>query len=149
MLTFFIDTNRINARQNLNYMNELEQLSAEGKCSLSMPYHAWKEAETGSNLLRQSKVCEYDFIQPLKNESQRYWYNVIEAIVFPSRARTENEKNDLWILVTAREMNYPIITNDGGSKKQSGGMLGNAQELKKIGVTVVRDLEAVAWVNRA
>ncbi len=128
-------------------MNELEQLAAQGKCSLLMPYSAWKEAETGNNELRKSKTWEYFYIQPIKNESQKYWYDVIETIVFPNGARTENEKNDLWILVTAREMNYPIITNDGNSKKQPGGMLGNVQELKKIGVIVIRDSEAVAWIK--
>lgn len=147
MLYFLIDTNRINSRQKCERMNELERLAVQGKCVLLMPYQAWIEAECGNNLLRRTKVWSYFYIEPIKSESQLYWYGQIEKVVFPFGARSENEKNDVWILVAAREMNYPIVTNDGGSKKQPGGMLGNADELEKLGVIVLRDFEAVESVN--
>jgi len=147
MYTFFLDTNRINAKQGCVHMNELEQLAADGFCELLMPMVSWDEAEAGTDIKRKSKTWNYYFIGITHTEDQEYWYKVIENIVFPDGAKNQNEKNDIWILVTAREMNYPLVTNDGDSKSQRGGILGNRQHLKEIGVDVLRDYEAVALVK--
>ncbi len=129
-------------------MNELEALASQGLCTLLMPKNAWDEAETGTDIKRKEKTWEYFFIEPVQNDSQKFWFNEIEKIVFPNGAKTANEINDIWLLVTAKEMNYPLVTNDGNSKTQPGGLLGNRDRLEKLGVCVLRDYEAVALVKR-
>jgi len=39
-----------------------------------------------------------------------------------------------------------LITSDGGSKRQPGGILGNRQTLRDLGITVMNDGEAVEFV---
>ena len=146
MITFFLDANRINARGKCSYVNQLEELAKCGKCELLMPQVSWNEAEAGDSQDRKNKTWSYYFIGLENNSSQSHWYKKIEEIVFPNGASLKNEINDVWILVTAREMNYPLVTDDGGSKSQPGGMLGNRENLKRIGVTVLRDREAVEMV---
>jgi hypothetical protein len=148
MYMFFLDTNRINARNNSVHMNELEQLASKGLCELLMPKIAWEEAEAGDNINRKEKTWGYYFIGLTFTDSQKYWYEKIERIVFPNGARTQQEINDIWIMVTAREMNYPLVTNDGGSKTQPGGILGNRERLGAIGVNVLLDYEAVALIKK-
>ena len=128
-------------------MNELEALASQGLCTLLMPKNAWDEAEAGTDIKRKEKTWEYFFIEPVRNDSQRFWFNEIEKIVFPDGAKTTNEINDIWILVTAKEMNYPLVTNDGNSKTQPGGLLGNRDRLEKFGVNVLLDYEAVDLVR--
>jgi hypothetical protein len=148
MYTFFIDANRINAKRKCAYMNELEQLASKGLCELYMPKIAWDEAEFGNNINRQKKTWEYYYIGLENTDSQRYWYKQIEKIVFPKGAKKQQEINDIWILVTSREMKFPLVTNDGDSKTQPGGILGNRESLREIDVIVLRDYEAVALVKK-
>ena len=147
MITFFLDANRINAKKKCVHMNELEKLAEQGKCELLMPRPAWEEAEVGNDDRRKHKTWNYFFVGPEKTRRQKYWHQALERIVFPDGAKSPNDENDLWILVTAREMNYPLITNDGDSKRQPGGILGNASALANVGVSVIRDYEAVALVK--
>lgn len=128
-------------------MNELELLASKGLCELLMPKVAWSEAEKGTDILRKEKAWSYYFIGLTGTNSQQYWFKRIENIVFPSGANNQNQINDVWILVTTREMGYPIVTNDGDSKSQSGGMLGNKDQLKALGIKVLRDFEAVKLVK--
>lgn len=146
MITFFLDTNRINARKNCPFMNVLEDIALRGKCELLMPRVAWGEAKIGKNQKRKEKTWSYFYIGLERTKSQKYWYKEVESIIFPSGARTQNEVNDIWILVTAREMNYSLVTNDGASKTQEGGMLGYRIALNKMGINVLRDYEAVEKV---
>jgi hypothetical protein len=128
-------------------MNELEQLASQGLCELHMPKFAWDEAIGGNNMARKEKAWQYFYVGLTNTHSQKCWYREIEKIVFPNGARNKQDIHDLWILVTARESNVPLITNDGASKTQPGGILGNRDRLRKIGVTVLRDYEAVELVK--
>ena len=40
-----------------------------------------------------------------------------------------------------------LITDDGGSKQQPGGILGNRERLSSLGIQVMRDYEAVEFVK--
>lgn len=146
MLTFFIDTNRINSRKKCSHMNSLEELSESCKCEILMPRIAWSEAVKGSDEKRKRKTWSYFYIGLEYTKSQNFWYKKIESIIFPTGANTQNQINDVWILVISREMNYPLITNDGDSNSQKGGILGNKLALNKIGINVIRDYEAVEMV---
>jgi hypothetical protein len=46
-------------------------------------------------------------------------------------------------------MQYPLITDEGDSKSQKGGMLGNRVKLNGIGIQVVRDSEAVEMILKS
>ena len=71
----------------------------------------------------------------------------IEKILFPNGAKNTNEKNDIEIVFNAKKYFCILITNDGDSKSQPKGILGNADILKeKIGVEVMTDKEAVELV---
>ncbi|MDB4304141.1 hypothetical protein N9934_05070 [Desulfosarcina sp.] len=122
-------------------MNELEELASQGLCDLLMPKNAWDEAEAGNNIERKEKTWEYFFIEPTHTDNQKFWFKEIEKIIFPNGARSQNEINDVWILVTVREMRYPLVTNDGESKSQPGGILGNRERLNKVGVITVQCIQ--------
>jgi len=74
----------------------------------------------------------------------------IKKILFPTKkALTKNEENDVIIVLHANQTHSILITNDGGSKRQQNGMLGNKEHLlKEIGVKVMHDSEAVALVEQ-
>ena len=50
-------------------------------------------------------------------------------------------------LFNAQKYGGILVTNDGGSKRQPGGILGNARSLGKLGVRVMRAAEAVRFVR--
>ena len=124
----------------------LREVYAEGKILLSMQKTAYSEAGFGS-LLRQQK-SELYLYEEIINQKQRfeYKYKQIESMVFPNGAKEKNRKNDLEILVYAAITQIPLITNDGASKSQPGGMLGNKVALKKLGIRVFSPSEALAEI---
>lgn len=67
----------------------------------------------------------------------------IEEIVFPNGAKTPNERNDVEIIFNAWKYGRTLITNDGGSRRQPGGILGHKVELKRLDINVVRDIDAI------
>ncbi len=72
----------------------------------------------------------------------------IENILFDDGARTDGERNDVEIVFNAVKYMAILVTNDGGSRRQPGGILGNAVALQReFGVRVMRDTEAVAYVE--
>ena len=66
--------------------------------------------------------------------------------MFPDGVKDENQRNDVIIVCEAIKYNAILVTNDGGSKKQPGGILGNAHKLKNY-VQIMRDTEAVDFIN--
>ena len=59
-----------------------------------------------------------------------------------------NEENDVLIILHAKQNHCILVTNDGGSKRQPKGMLGNNERLlNEIGVKVMSDTEAVELVE--
>ena len=139
-----LDANRINARQKDSFVNQLEKWHDEQVIFLEMPRDAYDEAGHGSKE-REEKADEYTWVSISDttggaSEIQRR----IEAIVFPHGASTENQKNDVRILFTASQLNATLITADGGSRTQPGGMLGNAGALTALGINVLSAKDAVA-----
>lgn len=53
------------------------------------------------------------------------------------------------MVFNARKYDAVLVTADGASKSQPGGILGNRDALKKLGITVMTDVEAVALVDGA
>jgi len=149
-LRFQIDTNRINARQGLPSMNQLEIWARNGVIELEISERALQEAMIGNNTERTAKAIDHIFSMTYAdtNNEQNRLRN-IQQILFPGGVKDRNQKNDVEIVFNAGKYCYTLITNDGGSKSQPGGILGNAYNLKKqLDIDVVSDSEAVNLVQR-
>ena len=149
-LMFHIDTNRINARQILDNMNRFETWGNNGVILLEKSEKTLHEASAGSDIRRKKKAIEGFFSMTYadtpeeKNKLLR-----IEEILFPNGAKNENQKNDVEIVFNAGKYCRYLVTNDGGSKNQPGGMLGNAERLKQeMDIKVMTDEDAVALVEK-
>lgn len=74
-------------------------------------------------------------------------YKQVSGIVFPNGVKDQNQSNDVKIICHASHYQAILITNDGGSKKQPGGILGNAKNLKNI-ATIYSPTEAVDFIRK-
>ena len=146
-LNFQLDTNRINSRGKLENMNRLEYWDKRNIISILYSDTMIDEAIADNDVLRTEKAWSDVFT---KTSDDAHLHHVmlrqIESIVFPNGAKTQNERNDVQIVFTAWKYGRTLITNDGGSKRQPGGILGNQETLRKLGIKVTSDDEAVKLV---
>jgi len=145
---FHLDANRINARQDDRSMNKLEQWKADGVIRLLMSDTAYDEAGRDS-ALRLQKTRDYTWIK--YNTVDGADFDVqrrIEKVLFPRGAQNQNQRNDVDILFKAERLQHVLITSDGGSKRQPGGMLGNASELARLGVLVLSAEAAISQIKQ-
>jgi hypothetical protein len=149
-LMFHLDTNRINAKQNLEHMNRLEQWAANDVIMLDMAEVALNEAMAGGNAQRAAKALNSIYSETFASTSQeRQMLATIERILFPEGADDQNKRNDVEIVFNAAKYCRILVTADGDSRTQPRGILGNAGSLKKaVGVEIMRDAEAVERVER-
>lgn len=144
---FHIDTNLINARGKLDTMNQIEKWAEEGLIPVEMSGVSFKEAQAGGNSARTKKALSQIFTLTDVNINPNYHkYRKIEAALFPEGAKTENEHNDIKIVYEAAHYEAILITSDGGSRTQPGGLLGNRDKLKGM-VKILSDSEAVAFIR--
>lgn len=144
--TYQLDANRINARQKDCYVNQLEKWYKADVIFLEMARVAYQEAGLGSRV-RSSKADEYTWMST--NDclgGEREFRGKIERILFPNGAKNQNQRNDVWILFTAQRSGATLVTADGRSRSQSGGMLGNAQLLANLGIKVMSAQAAVTEI---
>jgi hypothetical protein len=150
-LRFHIDTNRINARQNLPYMNQLEKWSIDDVIILDMSEQAYDEARSGSKNIknRLKKTAEYIFMRA--NDvfgGEEGFRDKMRLLLFDSTSLNKGEEMDVRILFCAKMAGAILITDEGASKQQRGGMLGHAKELSSLyGIEVMRDDAAVQRVR--
>jgi hypothetical protein len=71
----------------------------------------------------------------------------IKEVLFPNGIKSINEKNDVEIVFNAWKYDRILVTDDGGSKKQPGGILGSRDKLAALGIKILRDYEAVELVK--
>lgn len=144
---FHIDTNLINARGKLSTMNQIEKWASDEVILVNMSGVSFNEAQAGKSPERTRKALTHiftftdetiDFNDPM--------YRNVEATLFPQGIKCENERNDVKIVYEAAYYHAILITLDGGSRKQPGGILGNRDKLKDI-VKILRDTEAVAFIH--
>jgi hypothetical protein len=147
-LEFYIDTNRINARQGLPYMNQLEEWHRNRVISIQMAEEAHDEAIRGKSLDRARKARSYIYstVSPEMQTQYAHIYKEIGDILFPSEVRTPSQVDDVRIVFNAAYYMAILVTNDGDSKTQPNGILGNRDRLAKF-VRVMRDSEAVGLVK--
>jgi len=170
---FIIDTNRINAKGGLENINQLEKWSNNDNIIfLYTPEATLLELSNERNIgwgkkrkqKARQKLIAYPFInadgiyQDIKDENgdslipegekerDRKVYKEIENILFK---KDNNTRNDINIVYTAWETGSILVTADGDSKEQPGGILGNSDKLKDCcGVVIMRDFEAVEYVKK-
>ena len=149
-LMFHIDTNRINARQKLEHMNLLEQWAAADVIGLDMAEVVLNEAKAGGNREQSTKARQSIYWETLATTpGERKMLVAIEGILFPDGADDQNKRNDVEIVFSAAKHDRILVTADGASRTQPGGILGNAVALKKaVGVEIMTDEEATAAVRR-
>ncbi len=141
-----IDANLINARQKLPAVNQLEKWAEDGIICINMSSTARKEARAGSNSNRIRKADEQIHTLTLAAEINDPGYQHIEAAVFPRGAKDENQHNDIKIIFEAKKYAAILVTADGGSNAQPGGILGNRDKLKNM-VEILSPDEAVNFVR--
>ncbi len=147
-LEFYIDTNRINAKQGLPNMNQLEKWHKDHVISIQMAEEAHDEAIKGNDSKRERKARSYIYstISPDMQTQYQHIFKEIENNIFPSGAQNPNEMNDVKIAFNAAYYKSILVTNDGDSKSQPNGLLGSRDRLANI-VQVMRDSEAVELVK--
>ena len=147
-LTFQIDTNLINARQVNDNINQLEKWHNDGVIEIIISEVASSEAKQGNDCKRAKKANSYIYSMTIADFSEeKHKMDEIASIVFPNGITTQNQLNDVEIIFNAYKYGRILVTNDGASKRQPGGILGNAKQLGKIGIKVMTDREAVLLVQ--
>ena len=145
---FHIDTNLINSRSKLHTMNQMEKWADDGVILVHMSGVSFKEAQAGRNAVRTEKALSYIFTMTDEIiSSNDPMFRRIEAALFPSGAKSDGERNDVKIVYEADYYGAILVTRDGGSRTQPGGILGNRQKLKDL-VQILSDTEAVEFVRR-
>ena len=148
-LDFSIDTNRINAMQKCEAMNLLETWHQNNVIQIDMCDIAQTEVAKGS-AARFGKASNYIYPITLDSHRTSREFTEIKKILFPTKqALTSNEENDVIVILHAKLNHSILVTNDGDSKRQPNGILGNKDRLfKDLGVKVMRDTDAVALVEQ-
>ncbi|MBI9051014.1 MAG: hypothetical protein JEZ00_16455 [Anaerolineaceae bacterium] len=145
---FQLDTNRINSRSKLPCMNQLEIWYDNGVIDLELSEVALKEAVAGNNAARKEKAFAYIYSYTLANTSnEQKQLKILSDIIFPNGTKNSNQRNDVDVVFSALKYSGFLITNDGASKSQPGGILGAKKKLKDIGVFVMSDCEAVDYIK--
>jgi len=143
-----IDTNLINARQKLPAVNQLEKWYADDVVLINMAGTARNEALAGGNAQRSRKANQQIFTMTAPEDPTGARFKAIEILLFPSGAQDENQRNDVLIVSDAIHYAAILVTNDGGSKSQPGGILGNRDALaKQFGLRILSADEAVDFVR--
>jgi len=129
-------------------MNQLEQWRADGVIILDMSEEAYDETQSGNDIKRAEKADDSIFIRA--NDvfgGEEEFRDHLGKILFKSANLSEGQKKDVRILFCAKMAGAILITNDGGSKRQPGGILGHEKELASLGIMVVTDEVAVQKVR--
>lgn len=145
---FHIDTNLINARCSLPTMNRIEKWAADEIILVNMSGVSFKESLAGNNATRTKKTLAQLFTLTDENiDITCKLYREIESTIFPGGAKNQNQHNDVKIVYEAAHWNAILVTRDGASKSQPGGILGRRDKLRDF-VQILSDTEAVEFVRR-
>ena len=148
---FTVDTNCVNAKQRMPEMNQLEQWAEEELILLLTAETAQEEMAFGNNSERKKRAYSFIFtMSEIITEEERERIQLIGQTIFPGGLKNQNQENDVDIVFNAGKYPNPLITNDGASKSQPGGILGNRKALLDLfGIEVLTPGEAVNKVKRA
>ena len=141
-----IDANLINARQKLPTVNQLEKWFEDKVILINMSSTAHGEAKAGGNIQRTRKANQQIYTTTPSADISDPLYRKIEVVIFPGGAQNDNQRNDVRIIFEAAKYAAILVTGDGGSKSQPGGIIGNRDRLKEI-VKILTPAEAVTFVR--
>jgi hypothetical protein len=128
--TYMIDANCINARQVDPPLNQIERWRGAGVVNVEMALVAYDEALRGGSRNRGAKTRGYVYSITLAHTQQeKDTLRRIGAILFPLGCKNANERNDIELVFNAIKYHAILVTRDGGSKRQPGGILGNSDRL--------------------
>jgi len=152
MPVFHLDTNLINARQVNVAVNRLEKWRTDGVICVAMAGVAHAEAQAGKGtgaLARQRKAATHLYTISDAGEAKKdETFTKIEKILW-GEAKDENQANDVKILCEAIKWHAILVTNDGDSRSQKGGILGYRDAMRKqFGIEIYRPEEAVVIIKR-
>lgn len=148
-LDFHIDTNRINSRSRLKHMNFLEQWHEREVIYIAMSEVAQKEAVKDGAGDRAEKAYTYTATETLaRTPDEVKNLKRLKELLFPHGIKSRSEWNDVEVVFNAHKYEAILITDDGGSKRQPNGILGNAQKLCQLGIQALHDYEAVELVRQ-
>jgi hypothetical protein len=151
MPVFHLDANLINAKQKLEAVNKLERWRDDDVICLAMAGVAHAEAQAGAGVnaeARKSKAALHIFtINDAGEAKEDDTYARVERILW-DEATDDNQANDVEVVCEAIKWHAILVTNDGGSKSQPGGILGNREKLYQyFGVLIYRPEEAVQFIR--
>lgn len=142
-----IDTNLINARHKLDAVNQLERWRDDEVVLINMSSTAYGEAKSGRDARRARKANQQIFTMTRPADDSDPMFKKIEEVLFPGGAKNENQRNDVRIVCEAVKYAAILVTGDGASKSQPGGILGNRDKLKGL-LRIVSPVEAVDLVRK-
>lgn len=148
---FHLDANLINAKQKLEAVNQLERWRDDDVICLAMAGVAHTEAQAGAGAnaeSRKRKAALHIFtINDAGEAEEDDTYAKVEEILW-GEAADDNQANDVEVVCEAIKWHAILVTNDGDSKSQPGGILGNREKLhQQFGVLVHRPEEAVQFIR--
>lgn len=148
---FHLDANLINARQKNDAVNQLERWRDDGVIGLAMAGIAHAEAQAGAGvnaMVRKTKAASHIFtIHEDGTPKEDGTYARVEEILW-SKAADDNQANDVEVVCEAIKWHAILITNDGDSKEQPKGILGNRDRLREqFAVVIYRPEEAVEFIR--
>jgi hypothetical protein len=143
---FHIDTNLINAKQRLDEVNRLERWAEDGVILINMSWTAHGEAQANGNPYRVKKAAKQLFTIDTADADTELPAKV-GAALFPDGPKDENQRNDVRIVCEAIKWHATLVTMDGASRSQPGGILGNRDKLKAFSdIKILSPKEAVEFV---
>lgn len=147
---FQIDTNSINGTQANADLNQIEKWMDAGVICLNMSHIARNEAKQVNYIprIRKADTQIFTIDEDLENgtlETPQHYEEVKNAL-FPSGAQSSSEENDVLIVCEAIKFSAHLITMDGNSKKQPGGILGNRTKLRHR-ICIFTPKEAVEYIR--
>jgi hypothetical protein len=149
-LCFLLDTNRINARQLDKAMNQLEKWAEDGVIFIYWPKPAADEVMEGGSRNRFKKLLKFGPKMEVLAETPQEQKDLkkISSILFDRMPQNKNETRDVEILFVTKKYAGSLITEDGGSKRQPGGILGKRDQLKsELNIQIYRTEEAFNLVH--
>ena len=141
-----IDANLINARQRLPSVNQLERWFKDEIILINMSSTAHQEAQAGGSQDRARKANEQIFTVTEPVSETDPLFQLVADALFPAGVSDDNQRNDVRIVCEASKYQAILVTADGASKTQPGGILGNRHKLNGL-VQVMSPEEAVVFVR--
>jgi hypothetical protein len=142
-----IDANLINSRGQIAQVNQLERWFEDGVILINMSSTAYMEAQAGNDHRRTRKTNQQIYTATPAIQTDDPQFKNVELLLFPSGAQNENQRNDVRIVCEAAKYPSILVTGDGASKRQPGGILGNREKLRDI-VQIMSPDDAVEFVRK-